>query len=477
VLPAIGLSEDNSLPVEPSAKIPPAGRFVHLDDARLAEVEAESKPLLAQLDELRKTIEANRPMNVAAVAQLERSFEVSFIYHSNAIEGNRLTRNETDLVLQRGITVGSKALRDHLEAVNLGGAINFIKDLSRNGKPFSEADLLELHRIVLKGIEGETPGYFRTVAVRISGTDVLPTEPLLIPEEVGSLLDWLNQSHRIHPVLLAAGAHWWFARIHPFHDGNGRVARLLTNFVLLRNGYPIAIVREDDRKTYYDALAKADKGDPSDFCEFIIGSAVRTARLYEAALSEQKRAEELLGPVVDAAAKAATQRLLAYYQVWQARMETVKDEFKKFASILDSKLAPGLRFTFEDFGIIDFEKFRTLLEKGEAERTWYFRVRVIDVTGNSKSYVFWFSWANQFVETFARRPVLISLHISERRGDDWVTLEGPGVPELREIFEHQDSIYQRIWLDREHPGKAHPISRVDPASLASKFLGELASGL
>lgn len=219
-----------------------------------------------------------RPLAPAAVASLAAAFDVEMVYASNSIEGNSLTLRETEMVLSRGVTVSGKPLKDHLEAVNLARAWEEVKELAAKGNDLTEGDLLALHRIVLTRVEDEHAGRYRTTAVRIAGAKLVPPNPLKVPELMAEL--FASLSGITDPVARAATLHHGIARIHPFADGNGRVARLAMNFLLLAAGYPPVSVAPEDRATYYAALEAADQGDFPAFLEFLTNQLDRTLDLW-----------------------------------------------------------------------------------------------------------------------------------------------------------------------------------------------------
>jgi len=446
-----------------------------IDDEALKPAEEAIRPFLVQLDELKGLIASHRPLDQNVVARLENAFEVDFVFHSNAIEGNPLNRRETELILERGLTVDSVPLRHHLEVVNLRGGYRFVQDLARGQEPLSEQNIKEVHHLVLKGIQDSEAGQYRTSAVRITGTEHEPLDPVLIPEYMERFVSWLNSNHKLHPLVLAAGAHWAIVNIHPFRDGNGRVARLLMNFILWKAGYPIVIVREEDRDTYYDALEAGDAGSTVQFCEFVATAALRSGRSYERAIAEQARAEQLLGGLVMSVSRQAKEKELAYYEIWKSRMESVKAEFKSQTGFLRAKLSGRIDLSFEDFGMIGFEKFSALIQKSPVPETWFFRIRLSDIAGKVTSYVFWFGFPSNFVTNFTRRPSLVTLLISERKNDEWQKLVGPGVPRLREIFEHTNQVYRCYWIGDGPHDTDMPIQPASAATVATDFFKDVLS--
>lgn len=238
------------------------------------------------IDQKKQKLDTYRPLPPELVENLEQWFDVEQTYSSNAIEGNTLTRRETAMVVEKGLTIGGKSLKDHLEARNLFFAIDFVRHLAEKQKSFSNKDILDIHQLILKGIDDKNAGKFRLVPVMISGSSVKLADPVKIPELMDEFIEWLPKTDE-HPVKKAADAHLKFVTIHPFIDGNGRAARLLMNLILMQHGYPPAIIRPEDRKEYIDALEKAQlTGDASDFYNIIYDAVERSLDEYLDAASK-----------------------------------------------------------------------------------------------------------------------------------------------------------------------------------------------
>jgi Fic family protein len=202
---------------------------------------------------------ALRPLSPESVASLAAAWDVRMVYESNSIEGNSLTLRETELVLSKGVTVSGKPLKDHLEAVNLALAWEQVREIAKPDSSLSENDLLDLHRIVLTRVEDSHAGSYRSGAVRISGSNHIPPNPIKVPDLMTGLFTGISSI--ADPVERAARLHHGIASIHPFTDGNGRTARLAMNFILLAAGYPPISIPTDLRQDYYNALESADSGD------------------------------------------------------------------------------------------------------------------------------------------------------------------------------------------------------------------------
>ena len=237
------------------------------------------------LDELTKKkqqLDKFRPLPAALVRNLDDWFRVELTYTSNAIEGNTLTRRETAMVVEKGITVGGKTLVEHLEATNHASALGWLMEqVGRKPETLTEQDILRIHELILKGIDDANAGHYRALPVRISGSSVVLPNPRKVAELMSRFVEWIGSAHGLHPVSLAAEVHYRLVTIHPFVDGNGRTARLLMNLVLLMHGYPPAIIRKRDRLSYISALEKAQLGgSQNDYLKLIRTSANRSLEIY-----------------------------------------------------------------------------------------------------------------------------------------------------------------------------------------------------
>lgn len=223
--------------------------------------------LLVDIDALKARLDRLRPLTSA---QLQQALDIEYTYESNRIEGNTLTLRETDLVINKGLTIGGKSMREHLEAINHYEAILYIRDLVEKGVDLDEREVRNIHSLVLHGIDRNNAGRYRNVPVRISGSRYEPPQPWAVPKLMEEYGFWLISEEVQHPVIRAAQAHERLVTIHPFIDGNGRTARLVMNMILLRHGYPIANIPGDtqNRLAYYAALESANLS--SDNTEFVL---------------------------------------------------------------------------------------------------------------------------------------------------------------------------------------------------------------
>ena len=227
-------------------------------DARVSEEQDEFVITLPQnLEAINKKLDllnGKRPLPQAALKSLKASELVDWTYNSNGIEGNTLTLKETKVVLE-GITIGGKSVKEHLEAINHKEAILYLEELAGKNKPLTEIDIKNIHQLVLKEIDNENAGRYRTENVIISGAAHIPPSHMVVRDRMEQLIlrltEWLK---KYHPLVVSALLHGEFVKIHPFVDGNGRTARLLMNFIAIKNGYPPVVIKKEQRMEYYDAL-------------------------------------------------------------------------------------------------------------------------------------------------------------------------------------------------------------------------------
>ena len=207
-----------------------------------------------RLDELAVQLRAMRPLNDAEVKRLRDEFVIEHTYDSNAIEGNTLTLRETALILQEGLTIAEKPIKDHLEAIGYRDAFEYIVTLADAGTPLSERVIKEIHSLVLMN-DRQNRGVYRSVPVTILGALHTPPQPYLVPVQMEQLLaNYEDMKNRLHIVEAVAEFHLRFEGVHPFIDGNGRTGRLILNLELIKAGLLPVNIKFADRRRYYDAF-------------------------------------------------------------------------------------------------------------------------------------------------------------------------------------------------------------------------------
>ena len=186
---------------------------------------------------------------------IEDEIITKFTYDTGRIEGSSLTYKDTKMLLQEGISPKEKPLRDIKEAENHKNAFLYMKKNLK--KDINKKFILELHELLKKDVS-EDAGKFRDAQVYVG--DLIPIKASMIERELYNLISWYRENKRLHPLELGVAFHCVFEKIHPFFDGNGRIGRLLLNFILLKNNYPVVIIQNKNKRRYYNALRRADDG-------------------------------------------------------------------------------------------------------------------------------------------------------------------------------------------------------------------------
>jgi Fic family protein len=209
-----------------------------------------------------------RPPSPKSLEALAAWYDVELTYSSNAIEGNALTRSETAIVLEKGITIGGRPLKDHLEALGHRDALHLVRTLAAASEPVREIDIREIHRLIQTRVDSEEAGRYSRHQRLIAGSPLMLPTPAEIPALMGDFVAWLAAAAAGYET--AFEAHARLVAIHPFSDGNGRAARLVMNLVLMRAGYPPVVIGPEHRAAYIDALQALQlRSDPKPYRRFM----------------------------------------------------------------------------------------------------------------------------------------------------------------------------------------------------------------
>lgn len=246
-----------------------------------------------EIDSLRHQVDAKRPLVPEMMKTISQKFREEWTYHTNAIEGNTMTLQETAFFLREGLTIKGKTLREHLEVVNHAEAVDYLRDAIVQ-RDLTEGLVKEFHAILFQGVKAWaggkpiSPGAYKTQDNHVltpSGEIHNYVPAVHVESEMGKLMEWYKeQQNSFHPVSLAAQFHHRLAAIHPFPDGNGRVSRLTMNFILMKAGYPPAIIRQENRLDYYLALEQSDQGNVDPFISLIADEVKRSLTIMVEAL-------------------------------------------------------------------------------------------------------------------------------------------------------------------------------------------------
>jgi len=227
------------------------------------------KDILKKIDSIKAALDGYRPFPDHAVKQLRDYYRIGLTYSSNAIEGNTLTESETKVIIEEGLTIGGKSLREHFEAIGHAKAYDHIYSIL--DKPISEEHVLTLHRLFFQQIDSENAGKYRQKNVIITGTDYLPPDYRRVPELMKKHTENLNRKMKSeHSLEQVSDLHAEFEAIHPFTDGNGRIGRLLLSILTMKSGYCPVIIPPIRRAEYIAKLQKTNKGDLYALRNFIL---------------------------------------------------------------------------------------------------------------------------------------------------------------------------------------------------------------
>ena len=263
-----------------------------------------SSGLASKIAGLKREFDLLRPLRPDMVCRMAMALKTEYAYHTISLEGNTLSLEETRLVIDYGMTVRNHPLREHLEAANIPKALEYIIELSKKSRKLKADDILALHSIVMRGIDEAEPGRFRSGYVAIAGSKYLPPPAYEVPFLVEQMVEHLNSNpFKLDPVELAFKAHLWLVSIHPFRDGNGRIARLLMGLILLRGGYPPAIIRREHRRRYLSVIEKAQtRLDFKPYYDFMAQELLTTMNAYLIMIRQQS-GEDAVVSLAEAAKK------------------------------------------------------------------------------------------------------------------------------------------------------------------------------
>ncbi len=283
--------------------------------------------LLSRIIEKKKKLDSIRSLPGDSLKKLHEEMRLLHTYHSNAIEGNTLTLSETKLVLEEGITIGGKSLREHIETTNNAKAFDYIETIiGKKKKTIDHITIQKIHEIVTAGILEEADRY-RTKNVRITGAKKTPPDWSKVVTLMDKLIENIKKSEK-NPIETSAFLHHRFVEIHPFLDGNGRVARLLTNLYLIGLGYSPIVIKTEDRTKYYRYLKAADAGNPGSFANFIAKAIDESFTLLLSILGEE---DELI-PLKELAHETPYSQEYLSLRARQGALDAVKIGKKWFSS-------------------------------------------------------------------------------------------------------------------------------------------------
>lgn len=376
------------------------------------------KTYLEEVQESIKEIDEQRPLAPHITEKLQEEILFDRVHASAVIEGNRLSRRETIVVLSCGI-LEAGLRKDQQEVLNLADACLYLQDCLDNNIDLSASLIKELHQKLLNKIDDKNAGCFRSVDVAISGAKVNPPSYLDVQHLIQKIID-VERNSNCHPIQKATWIHWAIARIHPFVDGNGRMARLLQDFVLLKQRYvPASVQPEDREKNYYEALEKADLNNGEDLLEVIAKNVLRMSQRYLAIIRDEKSRTSWVKSIAKAASEKVRQTEHRSFLISQKSFDSLKLEFSNICSELNLELE-DMYIGFKDYGSLDFDKYQKLKTKGRASQTWFFGLRF--AYGElEQRFIFWFGThhisPNDFKE-FENKTISLLVSMEDGAGNN-----------------------------------------------------------
>ncbi len=296
--------------------------------------------LLRSIERLQDEFATIRSEDDRIVAKLTKRLRAKYTYHTNAIEGNTLTESETRYFIETGMTISGRPLRDFTEAKNIPQALDMLIDMAGEIKPMLKtSDILDLHRLVVSGIEEANPGYFRRGFVRIGTSTYVPPPAYEIKPLINEMIKYVNKNHdKLTPMEMAFKLHLWFVSIHPFDDGNGRVSRLLAGLVLMKHKLPPPIIKKEHKSKYLRVLRQSQYEDAlKPYYDFMAEEYVTTLTEYITAARQAGPGDDLV-PLAEAAkrykidpeylsplARSGTINALKNGGRWMIRVKDIED--------------------------------------------------------------------------------------------------------------------------------------------------------
>ena len=362
--------------------------------------------------------------------QLYEQTKLDEVYHSNRIEGNRLTYGETKQVIQNGDTISGKPTIDQREAINLSRALDYAQDVALDkSKSVAQKFLREFHALLLADIQKDAGNYRKTPNI-ITDSSYATPDAFFVQQLMTDLSDYVvavtssSASMSDYPIFCSAAAHTWFVQIHAFSDGNGRTARALMNLILRRNGYPPCIILEDDRPRYIDSLEHSwENGDLSLLIE-----------LMHENISDQMKDVDLLNSLQSRLEIAEVKNFQREYNSWRAKMDYLKATFEYFIGDL-SENNISIHGRVHTFGNPVIEKYVLLQKGGKVVKSWFFG---IEFSGLAKRSRYLFFFASPLGAMKGRTPVVLVAAKYSDSEDKYISLynlnrDGTTVPDIFQI--------------------------------------------
>lgn len=407
------------------------------------ELPIDLKENIKNIDKVIDDLNRRRDVGISKdlLDSLKKQLLIKQVFHSNAIEGNKLSLRETELILN-GMVINERPLKDEIEARSLANATDYLYKLIDGREPISKRTLLELHSLIMKDIPGINAGQFRKEEVQIGGSEHKPPHFNDVDSHVDELFQWMNRySHKYSPLIMGSILHHWMTWIHPFSDGNGRVSRLFLNFFLLQKGYPEIIIKISDRDNYYTSLIEGDAGSLNSLIELLSDNIRDTIAIYEELINEDQRQKAWFNQYKEISIDRYQEAKVKHsfqYEVWKNQLSVFKTLIKE--NLLGiNKILPQLEIKIKEYEILSFSQYLDLLEDRPVSNTWYLVIRIHDLDKKENmTVVFYFErlYRSKILQFFkndvkipnekVQRKILppqIKLYVTGRKNGESVELD------------------------------------------------------
>jgi len=447
--------------------------FSEITDIERFKPKGVTQDYLEEVAESMHEIDEQRPLAPYIVEKLQEEILFDRVHASAVIEGNKLSRRETIVVLSNGILeAGSR--KDQQEVINLADACIYLQDCLDSNQELSVTLIKELHQKLLAKLDNENAGVFRNIDVAISGAKVSPPSHMDIEILIRKVIEVANLSE-LHPIHKAAWIHWAMARVHPFVDGNGRIARLIQDYILLKHRYvPASVQPEDREKNYYDALEKADMGNGEELLEVIAKNVLRMSQRYLSIIRDEKSRTSWIKNIARAASEKVRQTDHRNFLITQKTFDTLKLEFSNVCAELSNELS-DMYIGFKDYGSIDFDKYQKLRVNGRASQTWFFGV--LFAYGEVRQrFIFWFGMHHRSSDDykhFDSNVICLLVSMEDGAGSNRVldSYESEDRITLRELVLENRSFARRRYNPINQ--KSEWDEQITPSDIVREFIQEV----
>lgn len=416
-------------------------------DPKSIELSGDVATLIEQLDENLERLNSMRPFDAEADAAIYRAFLPERITATLNIEGIAATRRQT-LAIMDGMTLVQNSGKEELEIFNALKADEFVFNCYEDKVPFDQRIIREINRFILDNVK-DGGGQFRTIDVSITGASFTPPDYLSVNAMIAEIVSYYLASDFIHPIIQASWLHHHIAYAHPFIDGNGRTARLLQDFSLLRRGLFPTGIPSSQRDQYYQALQDADNGHWEAITSIVAQAQLVTVGKIESIVRARTERTNWISRIADVASQKKTGAMHKQYVVWRSRMENIREAFCRAAADLD-EASYEVGASYRMFDTMNFEDWKLLVTMGRRPPlTWSFSL-IFFVDGEAAYKLIAFfdrhrKDANDFSDKLSEQVSLLFTGVKSNSAEkpDYSNFED-GHISLRELSYVDDQLNQRI---------------------------------